>query len=178
MRAAAEVRAANRELTHDKTMMASLEEISTRPGLAQAATAILHALEAGAELAYIVSEQADNPNLAGPARALSIRAHNDIEAGLAPRHDPAEDIVWVSPADILAKRTIPVPAPVAETLRASGVVVVDAAESAAAVASVAGGDGSARTHGCEIGAEGAMLLRRQPFGRSPSEHATSFRHSR
>ena len=134
VRAAAEVRAASRELTHDKTTMASLEEISTRPGLDRAATAILHALEAASELAYIVREQADNPNLTGPARALSIRAHNDVETGLLSPHYAAGDIVWVSPADILARRHIALPPPVAEALRRAGDAATQAAADAAAAA--------------------------------------------
>jgi hypothetical protein len=144
--AAAEVRAASRELTHDKTTMASLEEISTRPGLGRAATAILHALEAGAELAYIVREQADNPDLTGPARALSIRAHNDVETGLLSSHYAAGDIVWVSPADIIAKRHIPLPPPVAEALRETGARLAQAAHAAAAAATVALGS-APRTSG-------------------------------
>lgn len=134
VRAAGEVRAASRGLTHDKTTMATLEEISTRPGLGRAATAILCALEAGAELAYVVSEQADNPNLTGRARALSIRAHNDVAAGLTPHHDPSADIVWVSPADIIAKRVVPIPRPVAEALRETSASLTRAAYAAAAAA--------------------------------------------
>jgi hypothetical protein len=78
MRKAAEVRAAYRELTHASTTMASLEVIATRPSLEPATRATLHALESGAELAYVVGEKADTPDLTGPARALSIRAHNDV----------------------------------------------------------------------------------------------------
>ena len=89
MRAAAEVRAAYRELTHDSTTMASLDVIATRPGLERGTRATLHALESGSELAYVVAEKADAPGLTGPARALSIRAHNDVEAGLAARRPKA-----------------------------------------------------------------------------------------
>ena len=82
MRTATEVRAAYREPTHAPTTMASLDVIATRPGLERGTRATLHALESGSELAYVVAEKADAPGLVGPARALSIRAHNDIEAGL------------------------------------------------------------------------------------------------
>ena len=82
-RAAAEVRAAYRQITHDTTTLATPEVIATRPGLAQATTATLRAIEAGSELAHVVAEKADAPDLTGPARALSRRAHNDVEAGLA-----------------------------------------------------------------------------------------------
>ena len=110
-RAAAEVRAAFRQITHNTTTLATPEVIATRAGLPQASAATLRAIEAGSELAHVVAEKADAPNLTGPARALSRRAHNDVEAGLA-TPQPDGDVVWVSPADILAKRPVPVPRPV------------------------------------------------------------------
>jgi hypothetical protein len=134
VRAAAEVRAAYRELTHNTTTMASPEVIATRPGLEHATLATLRAIEAGSDLAYVVAEKATNPDLAGPARALSIRAHNDIEAGLA-APDPAGDVVWISPADIHAKRIVPIPRPVAEVLQAASASTIDAASSAASISS-------------------------------------------
>lgn len=134
-RAAAEVRAAYRQITHDTTTLASPAVIAGRPGLPQAVTATLRAVEAGSELAVVVAERADNPNLTGPARALSRRAHNDIESGLAT--PPTEgDVVWVSPADILAKRLVPLPPPVAETLRAASDATIDATCSASAAAAL------------------------------------------
>ncbi|WP_310964039.1 hypothetical protein [Nocardioides terrisoli] len=130
-RAAAEVRAAYRQITHNKTTLASPEVIAGRPGLPQAVLATLRAIEAGSELAVVVAEKADE-DLVGPARALSRRAHNDVEAGLAT--PPAEgDVVWVSPADILNKRLVPLPPPVAETLRAASDATIDATSSASAV---------------------------------------------
>ncbi|MEZ0579129.1 MobF family relaxase [Nocardioides sp. MH1] len=134
-RAAAEVRAAYRQITHDKTTLANPEAIAGRPGLPQAVHATLRAIEAGSELAHVVAEKADAPGLAGPARALSQRAHNDVEARVATA--PAEgDVVWVSPADILAKRTVRLPPPVAETLHAASSAAIDATSSASAVAAV------------------------------------------
>jgi len=133
--AAAEVRAAFREITHDTTTLASPGMIAARPGLKQAMTATLGALEAGSELAHDVADEADAPNLTGPARPLSRRAQNDIEAGLA-TPDPDGDIVWVSPADILAKRIVPLPPPVAEALRRASAATIDAARWAASVSSV------------------------------------------
>ena len=60
--------------------------------------ATLHALESSSELAYVVSEKANVPGLTGPARALSVRAHNDIEAGLAASRFEG-DVVWISPEE-------------------------------------------------------------------------------
>lgn len=134
-RAAAEVRAAYRQITHDTTTLATPEVIATRPGLPQATVATLRAIEAGSELAHVVAEKADTPNLTGPARALSRRAHNDVESGLA--SPPTEgDVVWVSPADILAKRLVPLPPPVAETLRAASDATIEATSTASSVASL------------------------------------------
>jgi len=140
IRAAAEVRAACRELTHDVTTMASLDVIATRPGLARGTLDTLHALESGSELAYVVAEKANTLQLTGPARAVSIRAHNDIEAGLAAPH-PDGDFVWVSPADILARRTVPIPLPVRGALRTASAVTVSAASTAAAMATLAQANG-------------------------------------
>jgi len=134
-RGAAEVRAAYRQITHDKTTLASPEVIAGRPGLPQALLATLRAIESGSELAVVVAEKADAPDLTGPARALSRRAHNDAEAGLAT--PPAEgDVVWVSPADILAKRQIPLPRPVAEALRGMSNGTIRAAMAASSLAAL------------------------------------------
>lgn len=84
-RAAGEVRAAYGEFTHDKTTLATPATIATQPALAEAVQASLDALEAAAELAHVVSDKANDPDLTGPARALSLRAHNDIEAAVAGR---------------------------------------------------------------------------------------------
>lgn len=127
LRASAEARAATLELTNDKTTLASSAAIAARPGFEHAVAAVLRALPAGADLAHVVAEQAAQPGWTGRARALSIRAHNDVEAGRAPAHSLADDRAWVSPADIHAKREIPLPAPVAEALRGTCDRLVDAA---------------------------------------------------
>lgn len=134
--AAAEVRAALRELTHDNANLASTEIIATRPGLGRATDAMRHCLETSVELAQVVAEKANSPRLFGAARALSIRAHNDIETGMATPPLADQDVVWVSPADILAKRLIPVPPPVTEALQSASRELVTAAESAASISSV------------------------------------------
>ena len=138
-RAAAEIRAAYRQITHDTTTLATPEVIANRPGLPQASVATLRAIEAGSELAHVVAEKADAPNLTGPARALSRRAHNDVEAG--PASPPAEgDVVWVSPADIFARRIVPIPRPVQEALAKSSATVVASSSAAAAAATIALGN--------------------------------------
>jgi hypothetical protein len=132
-RAAADVRAAYRQITHDTTTLATPEVIATRPGLSQATEATLGALEAGPELAHVVAEKADAPDLSGPARAMSRRAHNDVEFGLA--SPPTEgDVVWVSPDDIFAQRAVMLPPPVREALRSASMATASAASTAAASA--------------------------------------------
>ncbi|GGD10356.1 hypothetical protein [Nocardioides daphniae] len=134
-RAAAEVRAAYRQITHDTTTLATPEVIATRPGLPQATAATLRAIEAGSELAHVVAEKADTPNLTGPARALSRRAHNDVESGCVAA-PPEGDVVWISPADILARRWVPIPRPVATALRAASATAAMTTEVASRAASV------------------------------------------
>lgn len=135
-RAAAEVRAAYRHITHDTATLATPEAIAVCPELPQATMASLRAIEAGSELAHVIAEKADTPNLTGPARALSRRAHNDVESGLA--SPPTEgDVVWVSPADILARRVVTVPQPVADALRSVSTATASAASVAATTAMLA-----------------------------------------
>lgn len=142
-RAAAEVRAAYRELTHYATALAAPEVIATRPGIAAATMASLRAIDAGSELAHVVAEKADNPDLCGPARALSRRAHNDVESGSVAT--PTEgDVVWISPADILARRWVPLPKPVATALRAASDAAAMATGAAACAASLHLPPGSVR----------------------------------
>lgn len=135
LRASAEVRAAYRELTHDATTTFPPAVIAQHPGLERALTATLAAVESGPELADFLGEKANQPGLVGRARALSHRAHNDIEAGLA-TPDPSGDVVWVSPADIHAKRLVLLPPPVLEALQAAGNATIRAAAGASAVTSM------------------------------------------
>jgi hypothetical protein len=132
-RAAAEVRAAYRQITHDTTTLAKPEVIATRPGLIPATVATLRAIESSPELAHVIAEKADTPNLTGPARALSIRAHNDVEAGPAASASEG-DVVWISPTDILAGRNVPIPTPVRTSLRTASGVVESTSSTAAATA--------------------------------------------
>ena len=118
LRASAELRAAYRELTHDATTLFPPQVIAQYPGLERALNATLAAIETGPELADVLAEKANQPGLVGRARALSHRAHNDIEAGLA-APDPSGDVVWVSPVDVHARRIVELPRPVQEALKAS-----------------------------------------------------------
>lgn len=131
--ASAELRAAYRELTHDATTTLPPHVIAQHPGLERALNATLAAIESGPELADVLVEKANQPGLVGRARALSHRAHNDIDAGLA-TPDPSGDVVWVSPVEIHAKHMVKLPRPVEETLQASSDQVRRAISRAASMA--------------------------------------------
>lgn len=156
LRASAELRAAYRELTHDATTTFPPHVIAQHPGLARALIATRAAIESGPELADVLAEKADQPGLVGRARALSHRAHNDIEAGLA-TPDPSGDVVWVSPADIHSKRPVPLPRPVLETFRAANDATIRAAAGAAAVTLLHGPNAAAASI-----ADGATQPTRSP----------------
>jgi hypothetical protein len=169
-RAAAEVRAAYRQITHDTTTLATPEVIATRPGLTHATVAALRAIESSSEVAHVIAEKADTPNLTGPARALSLRAHNDVEAGMVA--NPSEgDVVWISPTDILARRNVPLPPPVRASLRtASG-----AAESTSRTAAATAGLTIANAFGVplDVAATPPVVDPTPRRGRSPVEPAPS-----
>lgn len=133
LRASAELRAAYRKLTHDATTTFPPAVIAQHPGLERALRATLAAIESAPELADVLAEKAGQPGLVGRARALSHRAHNDIEAGLAVP-DPTGDVVWVSPNDICARRVVQVPRPVAEALNTFSNQVQVKASKAASIA--------------------------------------------
>lgn len=135
VRAAAEVRAAYRELTHNVTTQASAEDIVTRPGLGIGVAASLDALAASSELAHGVAEHAHRTDLTGPARVLSRRAHDDVAAGLTTA-DLDDDQVWVSPVDIVAKRQVCLPPPVVESLLRVSAEVAQHAMSASTAAQI------------------------------------------
>jgi hypothetical protein len=132
--------------THDTTTTFPRAVIAQHPALERALNATLAAIESAPELADVLAEKASQPGLVGRARALSRRAHNDIEGGLA-TPDPSGDVVWVSPADILARTAVRLPAPVAGALVAVSTrlqTVSSAAASAAALDQRAEGSAARR----------------------------------
>ena len=133
-RAAGEVRAAYGELTHRVSGPATPATMMTRPGFVGGAHASLQALETSADLAYVVNEKANDPRLTGPARALSVRAHNDAEQAreAGPRNARSHDVLWVTPRDIYAHKLVPLPRPVADGLRAAAQTTAHAAGSLSA----------------------------------------------
>jgi hypothetical protein len=110
--AAGELRAAVREVAHDKTTWAPPEVMAGRVDLGEAARYLQQGLSAAVDLAAVIRDvAAKDPNLTGPARAMSQRANADIDRAADQGH-PAADIVWVTPGDVLANRTVAIPQPV------------------------------------------------------------------
>lgn len=135
-RAAAHLRAAARELTHSPAGNAIATDIVERIDIARALNSVQHALEAAVDVAHLTRDPAANPDLTGPARPLSIRAHNDAELKTEMRlqSGPDQDVLWVTPADILKNANVPLPRPVSEGLNRASAKVVNASQRAAAAA--------------------------------------------
>ncbi|HEY5183238.1 MAG TPA: hypothetical protein VIJ07_26330, partial [Dermatophilaceae bacterium] len=109
--AAGEVRAAVREVVHDKTTWARPEVMAGRVDLGEAAQHLQQALSTAVDLACVSRDvAAQNTNLTGPARAMSHRANAGIDRADNGRR--GEDVVWVSPGDVYANRTVTIPQPV------------------------------------------------------------------
>ncbi|MDN5899593.1 MAG: hypothetical protein L0H74_05940 [Brachybacterium sp.] len=143
LHAAADVRAAYRELTHNHTTLATPQEIASRPGLDAAVRATRDAFHASADLAHVVAERGAGSHLTGAAWVLARRVRDDVESGMATPERALEEKAWVSPADIVAKRTIPMPAPAADGLRAASRITVTMAERTAATVGARPGAGGA-----------------------------------
>jgi hypothetical protein len=110
--AAGELRAAVHEVAHDKTTWARPEVMAGRVDLGEAARHLQQALSTAVGLAAVVRDvAAGDPNLTGPARAMSQRANADIDCAADRGHQTA-DVVWVTPGDVLANRTVAIPEPV------------------------------------------------------------------
>jgi hypothetical protein len=110
--AAGELRAAVREVAHDKTTWASPEFMAGRVDLGEAASTLQQALSAAVDVACVTRDiAAGDIDLTGPARAMSHRANADIDRATDRGHQGA-DAVWVTPGDVYANRIVTVPEPV------------------------------------------------------------------
>jgi hypothetical protein len=110
--AAGELRAAVREVAHDKTTWARPEVMAGRVDLGEAAQHLQQALSTAVDLACVTRDvAAADTNLTGPARAMSHRAHADIDRAADGGHED-EEVAWVTAADVYANRTVTIPQPV------------------------------------------------------------------
>ena len=97
--AAGELRAAVREVAHDKTTWAHPKVMAGRIDLGEAAEYLQQALSTAVDVACATRDvAAQDPNLTGPARAMSHRANADIDRA-AGRGHRGKDVVWVTPGD-------------------------------------------------------------------------------
>jgi hypothetical protein len=127
--AANELRAAVREVAHDKTTWARPDVMAGRVDLGEAAQHLQQALSTAVDVACVIRDvAAQDTNLTGPARAMSHRANAEVDRADNGRRD--EDVVWVTPSDVYANRTVTIPQPVRAGL-------VDATETLVQTASTA-----------------------------------------
>lgn len=168
VRAANELQAAYREFTHDGPVLATAEAVAARPGLSRAVDALLHAVQTAPDLATTFEARARAGGMRGPARLMSIRANNDVEAGLARSPGLDADATWVSPSDVMANRVIPAPLPVVKGILRESRALVTASEAAASSATLTQGvRSSAPAHG-RPHSPGLKHDRSTPLAASPS----------
>lgn len=131
--AAAQLRAACRELTHDGDQLAPAAAIAQRVDLAAVLPVIAHYVDAAADLAEATRPALRDPGLVAPSRAVVRRLATDVDEGLFP--DTADTIR----TDLIAaaareNRLGPVPPQLLEALdsQAAKVNTLSAAAGAAA----------------------------------------------
>jgi hypothetical protein len=133
--AAGELRAAVREVAHDKTTWARPEVMAGRVDLTEAAEHVQQALSTAVDVACVTRDvAAQDANLTGPARAMSHRANADIDRAVDRDHR-GEDVVWVSSGDVYANRAVTIPEPVrAGLVDAADTLVLTASNARSAAA--------------------------------------------
>jgi hypothetical protein len=128
--AAAQLRAACRELTHDGDQIAPASAIARRVDLAEALPVIARYVDAAAELAEATRPPLRDPGLVAPSRAVVRRLAQDIEDGLVPDTADAvrSDLITIA---VRENRLGPVPAQLLDALDSSATGAARAASSAA-----------------------------------------------
>jgi len=165
--AAGELRAAVREVAHDKTTWAHPEVMAGRVDLGEAAQHLQQALSTAVDLACVTRDiAAQDTNLTGPARAMSHRANADIDrAADSDRRD--EDVVWVTSGDVYANRAVTIPEPVrAGLVDASDTLVQTAGNAMSAAACL---DRVTQDRPPASGQEPAVPRSRRPEGPAPAD---------
>ena len=163
--AAGEVRAAVREVAHDKTTWARPEVMAGRVDLGEAAQHLQQALSTAVDVACVIRDvAAQDANLTGPARAMSHRANADIDRTADCGHR-GKDVVWVSSGDVFANRTVTIPEPVRAGLVDAADTLVQRASSAMSAAACL--DRCAQDRPPASGQEPAAPLSRRREGPTP-----------
>lgn len=104
--AAAEARAALRELTHDRTGAASPTAIAARADLARVEAAVAQSLVAGVDLAHLMRDTLDSTTLHGSARAINALSMATDPATAETDKDLGHDAAYVNPRDIAGNRSV------------------------------------------------------------------------
>lgn len=143
LQAAAELRSAQRELTHDKANLATPEQMATRTDLAAATRRLHQNLNTGANLAYLIVDVIETGYLRVPARAAHQHSmmlrENSPSTALEPRvasDTRSPDVAAITPADLHQNRPVKLPDQVRDALLNSTTqliqraVIADAASSA------------------------------------------------
>jgi hypothetical protein len=162
--AAAQLRAACRELTHTGDHLADATAIAQRVDLTAALPVIAHYVDAAAEVAGATRPALRDPDLVAPSRAVVRRLATDIDEGLVP------DIADTIRTDLIAiaargNRLGPVPAELLDALDSQAAKVSTTSASAGATA---GAMTSARMRPLETDRTSATTACRAQPATSPS----------
>lgn len=134
--AAGEVRAAFLEIDFDRTGAASPAVMGARTDLPQAGRAVQQALSSSVEIAHVMRELVDDPQLRGAARpvnAMSLALANAIDQDSI---DTAPKAALVSPRDIAGNRATALPELVQDACRQDLDATIEACRQAMDAASV------------------------------------------
>lgn len=128
--AAAEARAALRELTHDRTGPASPAAIVARVDLGRVETTVGQSLATGVDLAHLMRDTLDSTPLHGAARAVNAVSMATDPASAGTDKDLGHDVAFVNPRDIADNRPVEIPALALGHYRANFETTIDAARDA------------------------------------------------
>jgi hypothetical protein len=107
-RCAREVREAFADINQREGKLATSEAIAAHADFERAVVAIARAVEVAPDLVLVMDDLARAEGWTGPGYALSKRVCEDVEQ--TREFDDIEE-AWVSPADVSANRTVPLPEP-------------------------------------------------------------------
>jgi hypothetical protein len=169
--AAGELRAAVREVAHDKTTWARPEVMAGRVDLGEAAQHLQQALSSAVDVACVIRDvAAQDTNLTGPARAMSHRANAETDRAVDRGHR-GEDVVWVTPGDVYANRPVAIPEPVRAGLVDATDALVQRASNAMSAAACL--DRATQDRPSVSGQEPAAPRSRRPEGPTPMAQEVS-----
>lgn len=122
--AAAELRAAIRDIVYDGTSLAGSDTLRERIDITRALSAVQQHLTGGVALGWRIPDDINGPDLQVRARGAQQIASQS--------HQPAPSKGWVEAGDLVANRFIPLPSPVRFSLRHQTQEMTDRAIDAAA----------------------------------------------